>query len=259
MNKFLAFTLIALLVGVQAHADMELVKVKGENTHTIKISKSVGFGDVEKFQSLVNEVKKMNLKLHMNAIQLDVYGGEPNVARAIGRIIRHNKFNTFVSPNNDCVSACVYLAVSGVRRLIYGDVLVHRFSLVNNNLTDEQVAQVMKEHLTEANEYIIEMGGSVKLIEAINFTPNWALRRLTRDEVNHWGIFGSEHIDDEILFRQSAKLAGVSSLEFNSEYVNNIDVCKKQEYSFKELSTLCTVNQILKSKNKANSKTLLVY
>lgn len=257
MNKFLVFTLSALL-GVKAHAEMELVRVKGENTHTIKISKSVGFGDVEKFQSLVNEVKKKSLKLHMNAIQLDVYGGEPSVARAIGRIIRQNKFNTFVAPNNDCVSACVYLAISGVRRLIYGDVLVHRFALVNKNLTDEQVALVIKEHLKEANEYIIEMGGSVKLIEAINFTPNWALRRLTRDEVNHWGIFGSEHIDDEILFRQSAKLAGVSSLEFNSEYVNNIDVCKKQEYSFKELSTRCTVNQILKSKNKANSKTLLV-
>jgi hypothetical protein len=240
-----------------AHAAIELEKVKGENSYTIKISKSVHFGDVEKFQAVVDEVKKRKLTIHMNAIQLDVYGGEPSAARVIGRIIRHNKFNTFVAPDKDCVSACVYLAISGVRRMIYGSVLVHRFALVNEKLTDEQISQIITEHLKEANAYVLEMGGSVKLIEATSFTPNWALRRLSRDEVNHWGVFGSEHVEDEILFRRSAKLAGVTPLEFNSAYVKYMDICKKQEYSFKELATRCTVNQILKSKSKANTKTLL--
>ena len=256
MKKCLAFVILTIFSQV-AHSAIELVKVKGENSYTIKISKSVHFGDDEKFQAVVDEVKKRKLNLHMNAVQLDMHGGEPSVARAIGRIIRKNKFNTFVAPDKDCVSACVYLAISGVRRMIYGSVLVHRFALVNENLTDEQIAQIITEHLKEANAYVLEMGGSVKLIEATSFTPNWALRRLTRDEVNHWGVFGSEHVEDEVLFRRSAKLAGVTPLEFNSAYVKYIDICKKQEYSFKELSTRCTVNQILKSKSKANTKTLL--
>lgn len=239
------------------NAAIELEKIKSENSYTIKISKSVGLGDVEKFQNVVDEVKRRKLILHMNAVQLDVYGGEPSVARGIGRIIRENKFNTFVAPDKDCVSACVYLAISGVRRMIYGSVLVHRFALVNEKLTDAQIAQIITEHLKEANAYVLEMGGSVKLIEATSFTPNWALRRLSKDELNHWGVFGSEHIEDEILFRRSAKLAGVTPLEFNSEYVKYMDICKKQEYSFKELSTRCVVTQILKSKGKASTKTLL--
>jgi hypothetical protein len=256
MKNILIFV-VTIVCAKITHAEIYLDKIKGENSFTIKISKSVQFGDVEKFQAIVDEVKKRKLTLHMNAIQLDMYGGEPSVARSIGRIIRKNKFNTFVAPDKDCVSACVYLAISGIRRMIYGGVLVHRFALVNEKLTDEQIAQVITEHLKEANSYVLEMGGSVKLIEATSFTPNWALRRLSRDEVNHWGIFGSEHIEDEILFRNSAKLAGVSALEFNSAYVKYMDVCKKQEYSFKELSTRCTVSQILKSKNNANNKTLL--
>ena len=160
-----------------AHAAIELKKVKGGNSYTITISESVGFGDFAKFQAVVDEVNKKKLTLHMNAIQLDVHGGEPSVARAIGKIIRKNKFNTFVSPNNNCVSACIYLAISGVRRMIYGEILVHRFALVNNKLTDEQITQIIAEHLKEANSYILEMGGSIKLIEAINFTPNWAISR----------------------------------------------------------------------------------
>jgi hypothetical protein len=258
MRKIKIFVIAAFAIFTQVtFAAIELEKVKGENSYTIKITKSVHFGDVEKFQAIVDEVKKRKLTLHMNAIQLDVHGGEPSAARAIGRIIRNNKFNTFVAPTSDCVSACVYLAIRGVRRMIYGEVLVHRFALVHEKLTDEQIAQIITEHLKEANAYVLEMGGSVKLIEATSFTPNWALRRLSRDEVNHWGVFGSEHVEDEILFRRSAKLAGVTPVEFNSAYVKFMDICKKQEYSFKELATRCTVNQILKSKSKANSKTLL--
>jgi hypothetical protein len=253
--RYLSIVILLMLQIKQAYAAIELEKVRGENSYTIKISKSVHFGDVEKFQAVVDEVKKRKLTLHMNAIQLDVHGGEPSAARVIGRIIRKNKFNTFVAPTSDCVSACVYLAISGVRRMIYGEVLVHRFALVNEKLTDEQIAQIITEHLKEANAYVLEMGGSVKLIEATTFTPNWALRRLSREEVNHWGIFGSEHVEDEILFRRSAKLAGVTPLEFNSAYVKYMDICKKQEYSFKELATRCTVNQILKG--KGNAKTLL--
>lgn len=256
MKKSLAFVVLIIFSQV-AHSAVELVKVKGENSYTIKISKSVHFGDVEKFQAVVDEVKKRKLTLHMNAVQLDMYGGEPSVARGIGRIIRQNKFNTFVAPGNDCVSACVDIAISGVRRLIYGGILVHRFALVFEKLTDEQIESIIKEHTNDARAYVLEMGGSVNLIEATNFTPNWALRKLTKDEVKHWGIFGSEHVEDEILFRRSAKLAGVTPLEFNSAYVKYMDICKKQEYSFRELSTRCTVNQIVKSKNKANTKTLL--
>ena len=87
MKIFLAITLIGLFANY-AKATVELEKVKGENSYTIKISKSVHFGDDEKFQAVVDEVKKRKLNLHMNAVQLDMYGGEPSVARAIGRIIR---------------------------------------------------------------------------------------------------------------------------------------------------------------------------
>lgn len=231
-------------------AEMSLEKISNSKNHTIKITKSIRSGDLERFQSIIDEVKNKKFILHMNAIQLDVHGGDPGVARSIGQVIRKNKLNTFLAPNADCVSACIYLAISGVRRMIYGNVLVHRLALVKDDLSSEKIEMAIREHKQENSEYIIEMGGSVLLIEAINFTPNWALRRLTTDEIKHWGIFGSEHIEDEILVRKSAKQAELSTLKFNEAYVENLDVCKKQEYSFKELAIICTIREVERKKIK---------
>ena len=240
--KFIAASLV-LSTGL-AHAEVALQKVGGTNAHTIKITGTVLKEDLNKFQQVLDEVERKSLKLHMNAIQLDIGGGDPEIARTMGRLIRAKKLNTFVAPNNSCVSACVYLAIAGMDRMIYGSVLLHRLMLISDNLPEDSIRQAIKEHRQEATAYIAEMDGSVLLAEAIHFTPNWGLRRLTKDEVQHWGIFGADPAHEAIMFQRGAQATGLSKANFNAAYVDALKDCRRAEYEFKSLTLDCAINRI---------------
>lgn len=228
----------------QAHAEVTLQKFGNTSAHTIKITETVLKEDLKKLQQVLDEVERKRLKLHMNAIQLDVGGGDPEIAQTMGRLIRAKKLNTFLAPNDRCVSACVYLAIAGMDRMIYGSVLLHRLMLISDNLTEDSIKQAIKEHRQAATEYIAEMDGSVLLAEAIHFTPNWGLRRLTKDEVQHWGIFGADPVHEAIMFQRGAQATGLSKTKFNAAYVDALDECRKAQYEFKSLALDCAIDRI---------------
>jgi hypothetical protein len=83
---------------------------------------------------------KFNIKLHLNAVQLDSNGGFAKSGMDIGWFIRHNNINTFVAPDSKCSSACVYILVGGIIRLAYGKVGVHR-STPSSKTTDIEILQ----------------------------------------------------------------------------------------------------------------------
>jgi len=238
------FVFLMIVYTGLASAEVSLQAVASSGTHTIKITKTVLKEDLENFQKALDTVERKRLKLHMNAIQLDVGGGDPEIARTMGRLIRAKKLNTFVAPNACCVSACVYLAIAGMDRMIYGSVLLHRLMLISDNLPEDSIKQAIKQHRQEATNYIAEMDGSVLLGEAIHFTPNWGLRRLTKDEVQHWGIFGTDPVHEAIMFQRGALATGLSKEKFNAAYVDALDECRKLQYEFKSLTLDCAINRI---------------
>lgn len=246
--KFIAAALI--YSSSLTHAGVTLQKFGGTNTHTIKITGTVLKEDLIKFQQVLDEVERKSLKLHMHAIQLDVGGGDPVITRTMGRLIRAKKLNTFVAPNDSCVSACVYLAIAGMDRMIYGSVLLHRLMLIRDNLPEDSIRQAIQEHRQEAAAYIAEMDGSVLLNEAIHFTPNWGLRRLTKDEVKHWGIFGADAIHEAIMFQRGAQAAGLTKAKFKDAYIDSLDECRKAEYEFNSLTMDCAVDRIKRHPKK---------
>lgn len=227
-----------------AHAKVTLQPVACMKAHTIKITGTVLKEDLENFQQVLDEVEQKRLKLHMNAIQLDVGGGDPDIARSMGRLIRAKKLNTFVAPNDSCVSACVYLAIAGIDRMVYGSILVHRLMLVRDDLSNESIRQAIKEHRQDDAQYIAEMDVSALLAEAIHLTPNWGLRRLTKDEVKHWGIFGADPVHEAIMFQRAAQATGLTKTKFKGAYLDALDECRKAEYEFKSLSVDCAINWI---------------
>lgn len=233
-----------------ANAEVSLEAVGNSGTHTIKITRTVLKEDLVKFQQVIDEVESKNLKLHMNAIQLDVGGGDPEIARTMGRLIRTKKLNTFVAPNDSCVSACIYLAIAGMDRMIYGSVLLHRLMLIRENMSEDSIRQAIKEHRQDNDQYITEMDGSVLLAEAINFTPNWGLRRLTKDEIKHWGVFGSDAVHEAIMFQRGAQAVGLSKEKFNAAFIAAFDECKKAEYEFKSLRLDCAITRIKRRSKK---------
>jgi hypothetical protein len=248
--KIKALVALLVLCTSQVQAGVTLQKVSGTNAHTIKISGTVLKEDLEKLQQFLDEVERKRLNLHMNAIQLDVGGGDPEIARTMGRLIRAKQLNTFLAPDARCVSACVYLAIAGMDRMIYGSVLLHRLMLISDNLPEDSIKQAIKEHRQEATAYIAEMDGSVLLAEAIHFTPNWGLRRLTKDEVQHWGIFGADPVHEAIMFQRGAQATGLTKAKFNAAYVDALNDCRKVQYEFKNLTLDCAIDQIKRRPKK---------
>jgi hypothetical protein len=242
---FLKFFVATLVFSCSlVHAGVSLQAVAGTKNHTVKISGTVLKEDLVKFEQVLDEVERKRRKLHMNAIQLDVGGGDPEIAQSMGRLIRAKKLNTFLAPNDRCVSACVYLAIAGMDRMIYGSILLHRLMLINDHLSEDSIKQAIKEHRKEATEYIAEMDGSVLLAEAIHFTPNWGLRRLTKDEVQHWGIFGADPVHEAIMFQRGAQATGLSKAKFNAAYVDALEECRRAQYEFKSLALDCAIDRI---------------
>jgi hypothetical protein len=249
MNIKALIALLVLSTGL-AHAGVTLQKVGGTNAHTIKITGTVLKEDLKKFQEVLDEVERKRLKLHMNAIQLDVGGGDPEVAKTMGRLIRAKKLNTFLATNDRCVSACVFLAIAGMDRMIYGAVSVHRLMLIRENLSEDSIRQAIKEHRQEDDQYISEMDGSVLLAEALHFTPNWGLRRLTKDEVQHWGIFGADPVHEAIMFQRGARETSLSKEKFNAAYVDALNDCRRAQYEFKSLALDCAIDRIKRQSQK---------
>jgi hypothetical protein len=249
MNIKALIALLVLSTGL-AHAEVALQKVGGTNAHTIKITGSVLKEDLKKFQQVLDEVERGRLKLHMNAIQLDLGGGDPEVAKTMGRLIRSKKLNTFLAPNDHCVSACVFLAIAGMDRMIYGAVSVHRLMLIQENLSEDSIRQAIKEHRQEDDQYIAEMDASVLLAEALHFTPNWGLRRLTKDEVQHWGIFGADPVHEAIMFQRGAQATGLSKEKFKAAYVDALNDCRRAQYEFKSLTLDCAIDRIKRRPQK---------
>jgi hypothetical protein len=249
MNIKALIALLVLSTGL-ARAEVTLQKVGGTNAHTIKITGSVLKEDLKKFQQVLDEVERKRLKLHMNAIQLDLGGGDPEVAKTMGRLIRAKKLNTFLATNDRCVSACVFLAIAGMDRMIYGAVSVHRLMLIHENLSEDSIRQAIKEHRQEDDQYIAEMDGSVLLAEALHFTPNWGLRRLTKDEMQHWGIFGADPVHEAIMFQRGAQATGLSKAKFNAAYVDAFEECRRAQYEFKSLALDCAIDRIKRRPQK---------
>jgi hypothetical protein len=88
------------------------------------------------------------------------------------------------------------------------------------------------------------------LAEALHFTPNWGLRRLTKDEVQHWGIFGADPVHEAIVFQRGAQATGLSKAKFNAAYVDALDGCRKAQYEFKSLTLDCAIDRIKRRSQK---------
>ena len=64
---------------------------------TIKIIKSIEFGEEDEFIKALEWLVDNNYKLKLNAIQLDSTGGNAYSARSIGRIIKDKRLNTYLA------------------------------------------------------------------------------------------------------------------------------------------------------------------
>jgi len=191
------------------------VKIKGEITKKTLIE----------FQEVLSNIQKNNQKIILNAIQLDSFGGNGSVGMQIGRLIRQKHLNTYISKDAECASACVFILLGGVQRYAFGEVDVHRSTYSKDIDDDSQIIEDIKKSEIESSKFIKEMGVSSLLFEAMNNTESWRIRKLTEAEKHKWQVFGTDRLEEEILFNKIARERYISRKEFIDIFSSNYEDC----------------------------------
>jgi hypothetical protein len=242
--RFILQSCTWLAIATSANAGIYLDKVEHPKKVVIfKIQGKISHTDVSAFQKALNEIKNDGYKIKLNSVVLDSIGGSGTAAVAIGKIIRKEKLNTYVGPKHNCASACVFILSSGIIRMAYGKVSVHRGTLYEDYAI-ENLEESLKTLDTEMLNHLFEMGMATQLIDAIRVTPFWTVWTLDDKEKRRWGVHGTERYYEELWFRTtaSAKQYEISNVKYF--FYKHFDKCTKMAKEFKMTVFDCVKNEM---------------
>ena len=209
----------------------------------LKIEGRIKYEDEIEFQRTLDEIKRDGYKIKLNSVVLNTRGGSTSAAMEIGKIIRKEKLNTYVGPKHVCASACIYVLSSGIVRMAYGDVSVHRSSF-NDEFPIEKIEKALVENDIEKMNYLYEMGMTTQLVEAIKVTPHWTRWTLDEKEKRRWGVHGTERIYEELWFRTTAKAKFYDTDVVRDFFFRHFEKCTKMAKEFKMTVFDCVKNEM---------------
>ena len=198
----------------------------------LKIEGRIKYEDDLQFQKVLDEIKNDGYKIKLNSVVLNTAGGSPSAAIAIGKIVRKENLNTYVGPKHHCGSACIYILSSGIIRMAYGEVTVHRTTYEDGYPTEKLEKSLKQTDVDNAN-HLFEMGMSTQLVDAIRITPNYPTWKLDDKEKRRWGVHGTERLYEEVWFRTTAKANFYDTDVVRDFFYKFNDKCTKMAKEFK--------------------------
>ena len=250
MFKFISTTFIFSLFSIGSIADVTIKKNPSSMSAIITIENKINYKDWQALKDALEEVETEGYQLKLNAIVLNSKGGGPTSARALGKIIRDKKLNTYVGPKSECSSACVDVLISGVVRMAFGVVRVHRTKFYEV-VPIEQLEDKLIDADKITREYIEHMGISSLLTEATLMTPEYATRTLTMREKENWGVHAIERIHEAMWIRKAATKHEISIEDVTDVLVENYYRCESKAKRF-EMTLLECVEKSLSKKYSIN-------
>jgi hypothetical protein len=129
-------------------------------------------------------------------VLLDSQGGDVMEALDIGREVRRRFGFTTVVPNAGCSSACVFVLVAGVERMVLGKIGLHRPAFdpaFFSGLSPTDAREKYNFLLEKLRHYFVdEMGGSPEAFRLMMATESGSIRYLSTNEISDWGIAGDD-------------------------------------------------------------------
>lgn len=216
-----------------SYAEITVKKIEAPKKFVvIKIIGRIEYEEDEKFEKLLDKIKSDGYSIKNDAIAFNTKGGNAHAARAIGKIIRQRRLNTYLAPQDECGSACIFALIGGVVRNAYGTVSVHRSSH-SDAIPIEKIKKFTAWGDAAIYEHIYQMGISHNLTDAILTTPHWANRLLTETELRRWGVNATDRMYEELSSRELAAETKTSIDDVQSRLQSMINHCHDQVRDFK--------------------------
>ena len=244
--KFPNALIASLIFFWSINANAEIYVDKVDHPHKVVILKIEGrikHGDEIEFQKTLDEIKTDGYKIKLNSVVLNTRGGNAHSAMEIGKIVRREKLNTYVGTKHRCASACIYILSSGIIRMAYGDVAVHR-TTYEDDYPIEKLEEALKKAEAESMKFLMDMGMTIQLFEAIRITPSWTTWTLDDKEKRRWGLHGTERLYEELWFRTTAKAKHYDIPVVKQFFYKHFDKCTKMAKDFKMTVFDCVKNEM---------------
>jgi len=167
----------------------------------------------------VNQVKNIfQSKGTMNPpffhFYLDSSGGDINAAMEIGKLIRKARATCWIYPGAKCYSACVFVLSGAVKRIVHGEVGIHRpYSTYVGRRDYESTQNEYRRTETAVRAYFREMNLPGQLFEAMVLVPPEKIRILSDKELEAFGLSGTDPVEQDTQDATDASYYGISKTE----------------------------------------------
>lgn len=225
-----------------ATVKVEIVSTRNK-VAVVKILGRIHEGEDLNLQQELLILQRWGYSLKLNAIVLDSLGGSSSTGKAMGRLIRQNRLNTFVAPRGQCASACVSVHSGGLVRMAYGQIKVHR-ATYDDEITSDQMEQALQKSNEREMQFTKEMGLSSLLSDAVMMTPSWAIRILDDQEKRRWGLHATDRIYEEMWFRSTASQTKYPINVIRQFFYRHYDKCNAQQKRFESTLWDCVRKEI---------------
>src|SRR5262245_53108070 len=130
-----------------------------------------------------NDVARLATLIHGpgGLIKLNSRGGDVRAAMALGRILRRHSVTVVMGPDDECVSACVFVIAGAVERWPQ-NVGIHRPFLIRDRATTAQQQKQQDAAIEKlVRSYLAEMNVDVRLYDDMLRISSLHVRYLTQD------------------------------------------------------------------------------
>ena len=178
------------------------------------------------FTALVERVANIANRLHIDQriLDLDSSGGHVEDAMKAGDAIGASQWTLWVREGAICHSACVLILAAGDDRQVAGKVGIHRMMRVDSAATTRaELSQELREVYAQMKEYLERNGASVAVADLMMTVPNRKLRLLTGEELQAYGLEGTNAVQDDLERIQLTRKCGADFVKRKDDFTRAFD------------------------------------
>ena len=153
------------------------------------------------FTDLVSRVADIaeRMAIHKRILDLDSAGGQVEDAIRAGDAIGGGGWTIWVREGSACHSACVFVLGAGDNRMISGKVGVHRIIRMSSTATTRsELNEELRGVYDRVKDYLSRNGVAVAVADLMMTVPNRRLRLLSKDELQEFGLDGTNAAQDDL-------------------------------------------------------------
>lgn len=133
----------------------------------------------------------------------------------MGNYIRRSNALVMVPENAVCLSSCVFLLAAGTKRVVVGNVGIHRpFTIQDDIATEKGQKEKYIKMEAEVKKYLKQVNIPAELYDEMIRIPPSDMRLLTEGELKRFGLSEDDPYFQEAEVTRLSKKAGITKEEY---------------------------------------------